>query len=58
MDFDHAGVVINQGDISLESNEGVIPIQFEEQQMLMDTGNEEIIGKCYLTKYFYLLFNV
>lgn len=41
MDFDHSGVVINQGDITFESNESVI--KFEDQQMLMDTGNEEII---------------
>nr|XP_021189740.2 protein lin-54 homolog isoform X1 [Helicoverpa armigera] len=48
MDFDHSGVVVNQDDISLETtgHEPDIPMEFEnieEQQMLMDTGGEEII---------------
>lgn len=49
MDFDHSGVVVTQEDIALETtgHEGDIPMEFEhieEQPMLMDTGNEEIIG--------------
>uniref|UniRef100_A0A2A4IYM3 CRC domain-containing protein n=1 Tax=Heliothis virescens TaxID=7102 RepID=A0A2A4IYM3_HELVI len=48
MDFDHSGVVVSQEDISLETtgHEPDIPMEFEnieEQQMLMDTGGEEII---------------
>ncbi|KAJ0174530.1 hypothetical protein K1T71_009638 [Dendrolimus kikuchii] len=48
MDFDQSSVVINETDISLEpgAHEGDIPMEFEnieEEQMLMETGNEEVI---------------
>lgn len=57
MDFDHSGVVVSQEDITLESadHEGDIPMEFEhieEQQMLMDTGSEEIIGNSPFLFYF------
>lgn len=51
VDFDHSqDNVVSQADISLgaEVHDGGIPMEFghiEEQPMLMDTGNEEIIGK-------------
>ncbi|CAH1639258.1 unnamed protein product [Spodoptera littoralis] len=48
MDFDHEAGVVSQEDIPLETtgHEPDIPMEFEsieEQQMLMDTGTEEII---------------
>ncbi|KAJ8715188.1 hypothetical protein PYW08_005169 [Mythimna loreyi] len=47
MDFDHSEVVVHEDDISLETtgHEPDIPMEFEnitDQQMLMDTGGEEI----------------
>ncbi|KAJ8712447.1 hypothetical protein PYW07_005289 [Mythimna separata] len=47
MDFDHSEVVVHEDDISLETtgHEPDIPMEFEniaDQQMLMDTGSEEI----------------
>lgn len=51
MDFDHSqDTVVSQADISLggEVDDEGIPMEFEhieEQPILMDTGNEEIIGK-------------
>lgn len=50
VDFDHSqDNVVSQADISLgpEVHDEGIPMEFEpieEQPMLMDTGNEEIIG--------------
>lgn len=50
VDFDHSeDAVVSQVDITLEgtTHEEGIPMEFEhieEQPMLMDTGNEEIIG--------------
>lgn len=50
MDFDHSqDNVVSQADISLSADvhDGGIPMEFEhieEQPILMDTGNEEIIG--------------
>lgn len=50
MDFDHSqDTVVSQADISLgaDVHDGGIPMEFEhieEQPILMDTGNEEIIG--------------
>lgn len=59
MDFEHAAdVVVSQADIALDSgtlnNDGDIAMQFvhiEEQPMLMDPGNEEIIGKSEMNTY-------
>lgn len=50
MDFGHVGdVVVSQADISLDagSHDPGMNMEFEhieEQPILMDTGNEEIIG--------------
>ncbi|KAG6451407.1 hypothetical protein O3G_MSEX007125 [Manduca sexta] len=56
MDFDNSGVVVNQADITLETSEheGEIPMEFEEQQMLMDTGSEEIIVTDFMGEQFSL----
>lgn len=47
MDFDNAGVVVSQDNMTLSANEhsGDLSMDFEEQQILMDAGTEEVIGK-------------
>ncbi|XP_028029327.1 protein lin-54 homolog isoform X2 [Bombyx mandarina] len=46
MDFDNAGVVVSQDNMTLSANEhsGDLSMDFEEQQILMDAGTEEVIG--------------
>lgn len=61
MDFDHEAGVVSQEDIPLETtgHEPDIPMEFEsieEQQMLMDTGTEEIIGNFVCLSYYNLYY--
>lgn len=56
MDFEHAGdVVVSQAGMNLDAgtHDGDMQMEFEhieEQPMLMDTGNEEIIGNWLIIK--------